>query len=375
MFQFSFLLPTRGRPELVKRFFQSVLDTASRIEDIEIVLCADDDDLRSQNISDERLSIKKVILPRGSNMGSLNKVCFDASSGRYVMLINDDVIIRTKNWDRIIARLFSVFQDDIALIHINDLIFRERLCTFPILSRRACLEIGICPSVYRKFRIDDHIYDTYNILAYLGHRRIIYLPDVVFEHDMDVRKQETGALNKIERSGAHLREKEAVAFDSRIFDEKIEERKQNALKLASLIDGAYENNRSMYMALLGNVRDPYSYRKSNFIRKIGSNLYDSLSDGGWDSIIGQGRIGNREGKADSKGKIPVSRVLGWIGSNRFLLRLVDAASHRITKVFNRYYLHLPPSIREVADRLISKPLKIYRVVQYGGLSSKKPNKK
>ncbi len=72
MFQFSFLLPTRGRPKLVERFFQGIIDTAHSIERIEIILCLDDDDLESQNISSEALSIRKVVLPRGPTMGSLN---------------------------------------------------------------------------------------------------------------------------------------------------------------------------------------------------------------------------------------------------------------------------------------------------------------
>lgn len=117
MYKFSFLLPTRGRPELVKRFFQSILDTAHCIEEIEVILCLDDDDLESQNISNERFSIKKVVLPKGSNMGTLNRACFEASSGRYVMLINDDVIIRTKGWDKMISAVYSACLDDIALIH------------------------------------------------------------------------------------------------------------------------------------------------------------------------------------------------------------------------------------------------------------------
>jgi hypothetical protein len=380
MIEFSFLLPTRGRPELVNRFFQSILDTTHRIEDIEIVLCLDDDDLASPNITHHQLSIKKVILPKGATMGSLNRACFNASSGRYVMLINDDVIIRTKNWDQIIARIFLVFQDDIALIHVNDLLFRERLCTFPILSRRACLEIGICPDDYKKYRIDDHIYDTYNILAHLGHKRIIYLPDVVFEHDMDVRKQQTEKLIKVEKTSVHLREKEAIAFDTKIFDERIEERKQNALRLASLIDKAYENNRSIYMAVLSNIKDPYSYRRSNFVKKIGSNLYNSLSDlvydhtrwrYGEEKFKSQNRIGNLEMIGGSNDEIHIFKILPLIRSNRFIFRLVYAFIHNIAKVFNRYYFHLPLYIRKVADRLISKLLRIYRAIQYSRLPSEK----
>jgi hypothetical protein len=98
MFQFSFLLPTRGHPHLVERCFRSIIDTADSIERIEVILCFDEDDLESQTISGGPLSVTKIVLPRGSTMGSLSRCCFEASSGRYVILINDDVIIRTKPW-------------------------------------------------------------------------------------------------------------------------------------------------------------------------------------------------------------------------------------------------------------------------------------
>ena len=50
------------------------------------------------------------------------------------MLVNDDVIVRTPGWDTAIYRTFARFGDDIALVHVNDLLFQERLCTFPVLS-------------------------------------------------------------------------------------------------------------------------------------------------------------------------------------------------------------------------------------------------
>src|SRR5512137_2080561 len=98
--QFSFLLPTRGRPDLAKRFLDSVVQTTCRPEDVEVVFCVDEDDEASLNLSCEGLDVKTVTVPPGFAMGALNRTCFEASSGRFVMLINDDVIIRTRGWDR-----------------------------------------------------------------------------------------------------------------------------------------------------------------------------------------------------------------------------------------------------------------------------------
>jgi hypothetical protein len=217
------------------------------------------------------LAVKTAILPAGLTMGALNRACFAASTGRYVMLVNDDVIVRTPGWDTAIYRTFARFPDDIALVHVNDLLFRERLCAFPILSRKACLEIGVCPACYRRYRIDDHICDTYGLLAHLRHERRVYLKDVVFEHE-NYTTQSTrcpaGALRKdavpIFRSAegkVYLLEPEAFAADSREFAARLEERKRDTCKLARLIEtAALESRHAAYEGLLAKVRDPFACR-------------------------------------------------------------------------------------------------------------------
>lgn len=274
-FSFSFLLPTRGRPELVQRFFQSIVDTTSQLNKIEIILAVDDDDLPSQAISDNQLNLKKVIIPRGATMGALNRACFEASSGRYVMLINDDVVIRTKNWDNIISGTWGRYPDDIALLHVNDLLFRDGLCTFPMLSRKACLSIGVCPAEYQRYRIDDHIYDTYNMLAHIGHKRIIYLEEVVFEHEnyeeqvTNQTKNNTAQLFESVDKKVYLPNQDIINRDIQFFETARDQRKQDALTLANLIDQHQrEQRQAVYQSLLGGVHDTYSYRQSNYVTKV-----------------------------------------------------------------------------------------------------------
>jgi hypothetical protein len=45
---FSFLLPTRERPDLVSRFFDSIVENTSDLKNLEIVMAIDDDDALSQ---------------------------------------------------------------------------------------------------------------------------------------------------------------------------------------------------------------------------------------------------------------------------------------------------------------------------------------
>ena len=166
-------------------------------------------------------------------MGALNNSGYAASSGDYVMLLNDDVIVRTPGWDAIALACFRRFPDPFVLLHVNDTLMREHLCTFPLTSRAFYELVGdICPAEYRRYRIDDHIEDVFNLLGVLGQRRVVYLPDVVFEHDNAVNHPEAGAV--------YLSDPAILALDAPIFDALLPRRKELALRVAAGIAGRSE---------------------------------------------------------------------------------------------------------------------------------------
>lgn len=180
---FSLLLPTRGRIRLVQRLFDSVVATSNDLKHLEIVLYVDEDDRETRQISHSTLSVVKVIGRPGATMGRMNQACYEASHGRYVILMNDDVIFRTPAWDNQVLQAASHFPDGIALIYGNDLDQRKAVPTFPILPRAVCDLLGrVCPPGYRNLHIESHLLDIFRQLARLGHDRIRYLDTVVFEH-------------------------------------------------------------------------------------------------------------------------------------------------------------------------------------------------
>lgn len=179
----SLLLPTRGRPALVQRLFESLIQTTSDLQRLEIVLYIDEDDAETREISHPVLSLVKIIGRPGQTMGNMNRACYEASRGRYVMLINDDVIFRTTSWDARVIQSVKRFADEIALVYGNDLDQGEAVPTFPIVSRRVCELLGeICPSGYRHLHIESHLLDIFRQLSRLGHKRICYMEDVIFDH-------------------------------------------------------------------------------------------------------------------------------------------------------------------------------------------------
>ncbi len=179
----SFLLPTRDRAHLLKRLFQSIVDTTYDLENVEIIMCMDDDDSQSHLIDDPRLNIVKLIGAK-STMGDYNTRCLNHSSGDIIMLVNDDLTIETRGWDKIIFDLASTIPDKIFMFYPNDTESRGRMCTFPIMSRKTC-EI-LCnpyPREYAALYIDQHIFDLFIRLKHLGKNRIFYFDHVIFKHN------------------------------------------------------------------------------------------------------------------------------------------------------------------------------------------------
>ena len=178
----SLLLPTRGRPELAKRLFQSIVDTTTCLDAVEVILYVDDDDYSSHELDNPDIHIEKTIGPRLS-MGEYNSYCLEKSRGEIIILVNDDMVMRTQGWDECIRNKHSEFPDGIYLIYCNDLFKKGKLCTFPILSRATCdILIEPYPKFYLGAFIDYHLFDIFKRLQKNGFDRIYYLEDVIFEH-------------------------------------------------------------------------------------------------------------------------------------------------------------------------------------------------
>jgi hypothetical protein len=178
----SLLLPTRGRPELARRFLQSVVEQSVHPEDVEVILYMDDDDTPSHGIDYPGLNIQRIIGPR-QTMGAYNSDCLAKSSGEIIVLVNDDMVIRTQGWDERLRKLDASVVDKIYLAYGNDMFKKGDLCTFPILSRKTC-EVLQEPyhRAYRGAFIDYHLMDIFKRLQHAGYARIFYQEDVVFEH-------------------------------------------------------------------------------------------------------------------------------------------------------------------------------------------------
>ncbi len=178
----SVLLPSRKRPESLMRMLSSMFSTADEPSRIEVVIYIDDDDKFSQQLEFGTWNVKRIVAPR-QTMGRLNSICYARSTGKIVILGNDDVIVQTRGWDTKIRSATANFTDEVYLLYPNDMYKGQKLCTFPIVSRLTCDTIGDpFPADYKGAFIDVHIMDIFKQMEGYGHRRVRYLKDVVFEH-------------------------------------------------------------------------------------------------------------------------------------------------------------------------------------------------
>ncbi|MBA4063577.1 MAG: hypothetical protein C0501_07650 [Isosphaera sp.] len=294
---FSLIVPTRGRPAQLRRFLASAADTAAHPEHVEVILVVDADDPGSFGVSHPRLAVRTVVGPPGRTMGELNAAGYAASAGDRVMLLNDDVVVRTRGWDARALAAFQRFPDPFVLVHVNDTLMRDHLCTFPLVSRAFCDLAGdICPTGYRRYRIDDHIEDVFNLVAAAGERRAVYLPGVVFEHTNAVQHPEAGRV--------YQSDPDILALDAPLFDALFPERKELALRVLEAIDGRRDPSRCKALDAL---TDPFALRvpgRQHVVRTAGE----------W--------VGHLAGKVAAwaeRGRASVRRR-GWVGFGRLVAR-------------------------------------------------------
>lgn len=171
----SILLPTRNRPQNLKRMVDSIR-AMSTIQP-EIVVYIDDDDILSPPMAKE-LDIVTIIGPRIIMMDYWNK-CYEKASGDILMMAGDDIVFKTPGWDVIVEDEFAKWPDKIVLVHGDDLDpnFGSRFGTHPLLHRRWIETTGYFIPPY--FSSDNGDRWIMAVADFLGRRK--YIPFVT-EH-------------------------------------------------------------------------------------------------------------------------------------------------------------------------------------------------
>ena len=109
----SFCCPSRGRPDLAKR----LVDTATETQkgQTEFLFYLNDDDEKLEEYKDLLDEKHYTIGPNQSTCYSWNLMC-DKASHDIVMLMGDDVQVKTKDWDQLIVEQFDKYEDKILMV-------------------------------------------------------------------------------------------------------------------------------------------------------------------------------------------------------------------------------------------------------------------
>jgi hypothetical protein len=186
---FSILLASRERVPLLTKFLQSLKENTKYIGAIEVLIGIDHDD-KETCLSEEDLVIRFPFVRffRRHRSKFLNKDylnwLFQFSHGKYVMACNDDVEVKTKDWDEIaintLEKYLSDKVDGIVYGYVEDgLNDRHGMgyCCFPLFSRRAIQAVGwVLPPVFRSWNADIAAWRVYSSIE-----RICAIP-VLFDH-------------------------------------------------------------------------------------------------------------------------------------------------------------------------------------------------
>lgn len=121
----SVLCPTRKRPDSMKRFAKSIVETVSDFTKVELIFYVDNDDVDSRKQLEylhnnyTAISITGVIGERILLSNMWNKCC-DVAKGDIFMQGGDDVVFRTKHWDKIVEDAFKEYPDRIVFVYGRD---------------------------------------------------------------------------------------------------------------------------------------------------------------------------------------------------------------------------------------------------------------
>lgn len=252
----SLLAPTRGRPDQAIRLALSVLQTASQPKRIELLFYVDNNDAEQANyiqaFQQQKLQFDRFLrcsLMIGEPIG-ISKAWNELaarSQGDLLIMAADDQTYNTAGWDDRLLIEIQRFSDEIFCAWFNDGHWGEKLCTFPIVSRRWCLTLG-----YFTTGLFECLYDDLWIMD-LAQRldRLHYIPNVLTEHlHWSYGKSEIDATYEWKQVNTEGQLKPPVRRDMNLFSRTAPYRETDARRLIERMNPAPQQLKSG-LALMG----------------------------------------------------------------------------------------------------------------------------
>lgn len=180
---FSLIIPTRSRPELLRRCLLSFFSKAKRKPNNEAILLADHDDTSVRDISDfilsNHINAKVITVWRSDLMiRDYNNFGAQCTLGKYIWMLNDDFEMVTDNWDEKLKNVIEDFTqsngDRCAYVMVDDSthgpsgwnVLGARGCCCPIMTRETVEAMnGIMPWQINSWGADIALFHIFRKLA------------------------------------------------------------------------------------------------------------------------------------------------------------------------------------------------------------------
>jgi len=150
----SICCPTRKRPNQMSRLWNSMINTAYSLSNIELIFYIDNDDQDSiQKYEQMRSDQIRVVIGERILLSQMWNECQKMARGEIFMVCADDIVFVSEDWDRLIVEEFFKFPDRIILAHGMDGGKNERLGTHPFLHKNWVDVVGYFTPPYFSFQL------------------------------------------------------------------------------------------------------------------------------------------------------------------------------------------------------------------------------
>lgn len=187
---FSLILPSRGRVQLLSNLCRSVHNTTADAANIEMLVGYDWDDQPTVRAIPEMQKMYPWLKGHGRDRGNsisrdYQNWLYPKSTGKYLFILNDDVEIKTNRWDEIaFNKLDTAFRDGIVYGWVSDSDENRFGKTaapyscFPIVSRKAVERLGyVMHEYYGGWSADVYLFKVYNAA-----NRVVDLSEILAHH-------------------------------------------------------------------------------------------------------------------------------------------------------------------------------------------------
>ena len=230
----SILLPTRNRPDNVRRLYQSLIDTSDNMNDLEICFFIDDDDEISLNLVTElasKINVQAVQYTQAETGRTPQPLMYNElykiGTGPIYMFCADDVVFRTRGWDSKVKAEFNKYEDRIVLVYGPDgfQFGKVPVCTHGFLHNNWIKTIGYFFPPYFNIAYNDTWLTE--IAETIGRR--IYLNDLYFEHIHP-------AAGKAAWDDVYTGKQEVVGGETNLYRQLAPQRQEDIDKLKKYIE-------------------------------------------------------------------------------------------------------------------------------------------